>query len=280
MSHLRELQFALQDHVLHGTATIVPQLRRASGLDVAARLAIYSNAYTMRLAEALRDAYPALAVTMGPGAFDELSRDYVATHASHQASIRWFGAQLAPHLRARGESFRADVARWEWTLGAVFDGPDAAPVGLAAATAVAAADWPTLRIAFCSNALRVAVRADAVQAWRRASGGNTEGSHEGIFTANDSSTADRHRTIESATTGCPDTTEWLVWRRGLVTSFRSLSTEEAWAFDAAREGATFSELCEGLASRAGADRAAAVAAGLLKQWLTDGCVASLTCAPA
>lgn len=258
MMHLRNLQFALQEHVLHGEPAIIRRVRQSAGLDATARLAIYANAYTLRLADALRDGYPALARTMGPAAFDAMAAEYIAAHPSRHASIRWFGAQLAANLQAQGRASLAELARWEWTLGTVFDGPDATPVGLAAATAVAAVDWPALRIVFCSNVQRTAVRADAVQVWRLAIDGVSESSKPGSDSAS----------------------EWLVWRRDLVTTFRSLSADEAWAFDAARGGVTFSELCEGLASRAGTDVAAAQAAGLLKQWLTDGCVAALTCEPA
>jgi Putative DNA-binding domain len=255
---LRDLQLALQEHVLHGAPAIVARVRRSVGLDASARLAIYANAYTLRLAEALREGFPALARTVGPAAFDAMAREYIAAHPSRHASIRWFGAQLAAHLQAHGPAGLADIARWEWVLGTAFDGPDAAPVGLAAATSVAAGDWATLRIAFCSNVQRIAVRADAVQAWRLAKSGASE----------------------SLSTGHDAAIEWLVWRRDLVTTFRSLSSDEAWAFDAARDGARFSELCEGLASRVGEEEAAALAASLLKQWLTDGCVAALTCEPA
>ncbi len=258
MTQLRDLQLALQEHVLHGLPAIVSRVRQSVGLDAIARLAIYANAYTLRLAEALREGYPALARTMGPAAFDAMASEYIAAHASCHASIRWFGAHLAAHLQAQRSARFADIARWEWTLGTVFDGPDTAPAGLAAATSVAAVDWPALRIVFCSNVQRVVVRADAVQAWREANGG----------------------TSESLTVPDVAASEWLVWRRDLVTTFRSLSPDEAWAFDAARNGAMFSELCEGLASRVGTDEAAARAAGLLKQWLADGCVEALTCSPA
>lgn len=258
MRNLRQLQLGLQEYLLHGAPAIITQVRRAAGPDARERLAIYANAYTLRLAEALREGYPALARTMGPAAFDALAGEYIAAHASRQASIRWFGAQLPAHLQAHGMASLADLARWEWTLGVAFDGPDAAPVGLAAATTIAAEDWPAMRVVFCSNVQRVAVRADAVQAWRLATGDASE----------------------SSTAGHEVAVEWLVWRRDLVTTFRSLSCDEAWGFDAARAGATFGALCDGLADRAGADDAAAVAASLLKQWLTDGCVAALTCEPA
>jgi hypothetical protein len=257
MSSLRELQLAMQGHVLRGDPAIVAGLRRSGGLPAAGRLAIYASAYTLRLTEALRESFPALVQTMRPAPFDAMARAYVAAQPSHHASIRWFGAQLADHLQARGSALLADIARWEWTLGTVFDGPDAAPVGLDAVSSFAAADWPSLQIDFCHNLQRVAVRVDAVQAWRAATSAT-----------DDTPPGPRHAGIE-----------WLVWRRDLATSFRSLLPDEAWAFDAVRGGATFGELCEGLAMRAGAQSAPAHAASLLKQWLADGCVAALTCEP-
>lgn len=257
MNNLRELQLALQQHVLRGDPAIVAGVRRSCGLDAAGRLAIYSSAYTLRLTEALRESFPALVQTMGPAAFDAMARTYLEAQPSRHASIRWFGEQLADHLQARASDVLADIARWEWTLGTVFDGPDAVPIGLDVVTSFAAADWPSLQITFCLNLQRVAIRADAVQAWRAATSGT-----------DDSPPDPRNAAIE-----------WIVWRRDLATTFRSLPPDEAWAFDAARRGATFGELCEGLAMRVGEDSAPLHAAGLLKQWLADGCIAALTCEP-
>ena len=255
MTNLRELQRDLQLHVLHGTPAIVANVRQPGGLDAIGRLAIYANAHTLRLTEALRASYPALAHVMGTADFDAMSRAYIAVQPSHHASIRWFGAQLADHLHVRGDAVMTDIARWEWTLASVFDGPDADPVALDAVTAFAAADWPNLRIAFCGNLQRVAVRPEAVQAWRAATSG-TDGSSVDMGDA---------------------AIEWLAWRRDLATAFRSLPPDEAWAFDAAARGATFGELCAGLALRVGEDLAPTHAASLLKRWLTDGCVTALTC---
>ncbi|MCX7054333.1 MAG: DNA-binding domain-containing protein [Proteobacteria bacterium] len=257
MTSLRELQLAMQEHVLHGDPAIVAGVRQSCGLDAPGRLVIYANAYTLRLSAALRESFPALEQTMGPAPFAAMAHAYIAAQPSRHASIRWFGGQLADHLQAHGSDVLADIARWEWTLGTVFDGPDAEPVGLDAVASFAAGDWPCLQIAFCRNLQRVAVRAEAVQAWRTATSGTKN-----------SPTDTRNATLE-----------WLVWRRDLATTFRSMLPDESWAFDAASSGATFAELCEGLATRVGEESAPARAASLLKQWLTDGCVAALTCAP-
>jgi len=68
---------------------------------------------------------------------------------------------------------------------------------------------------------------------------------------------------------------WLVWRQDLKTWFRSLSVDEAWALDAARTGESFATICEGLCEWIDARNVALHAAGLMKQWITDGIVSGI-----
>jgi hypothetical protein len=57
-------------------------------------------------------------------------------------------------------------------------------------------------------------------------------------------------------------TEWLIWRQDLEVQYRSLDALETAAMDALIAGATFGEMCETL-----------IAAGLLKRWIVDQCLA-------
>jgi hypothetical protein len=68
---------------------------------------------------------------------------------------------------------------------------------------------------------------------------------------------------------------WLVWRQDLKTWFRSLSVDEAWALDAAITGENFATICEELCEWIDAPNVALHAAGLMKQWITDGIVGGI-----
>ena len=62
---------------------------------------------------------------------------------------------------------------------------------------------------------------------------------------------------------------WLLWRQQYKTHWRSLEVHEAWALEQAVKGANFAEICEGLLEWIDAEQVALVAAGFLKQWISD-----------
>ncbi|MEK7796478.1 MAG: GNAT family N-acyltransferase, partial [Pseudomonadota bacterium] len=65
---------------------------------------------------------------------------------------------------------------------------------------------------------------------------------------------------------------WVMWRQELQINFRSQSVDEAFALDGLLRGENFGALCEGLTEWIDAQNVAVHAAGLLKQWLTDGLI--------
>jgi hypothetical protein len=144
----------------------------------------------------------------------------------------------------------AELARWEWALSEVFDAADAAPLGSVALARVAPADWAQLRFTWHPSVRRLALRWNAPQLWKALTG-------------------DSQRPELSV---LAEPVEWLAWRHELKTYFRSLEPTEARAVDAARGGHSFGELCELLATAAGADAAPAAAAALLRGWLAGGLI--------
>ena len=97
---LAAIQARLQARVLAGECAIDAHVMGSSPQDVAARLAIYGDAYRARLAEALASNYPALKQLLGPGDFAALAARYIAAHVSRQPSIRYYGDALARFLAA------------------------------------------------------------------------------------------------------------------------------------------------------------------------------------
>jgi len=68
---------------------------------------------------------------------------------------------------------------------------------------------------------------------------------------------------------------WLIWRKALAPHFRSLSEPEAWALQAARNGASFPAICEGLCEWIAPEEAAGAAAGFLRTWVDDQLISGI-----
>ncbi len=152
MSGLGRIQHDFQEYLLHSTAGVVDHVVGTDQVPLPTRLRVYSDAYYARLTEALAANFPALAELMGEKDFNRLAAEYIATHDSRFASIRYYGDELAQFLatepRYRPVPLLADLARWEWTMAAVFDAADADPVEAGALSSKAPGEWATMRLTF------------------------------------------------------------------------------------------------------------------------------------
>lgn len=250
---LRALQARLQDYILHARAGIEAHIAAGTGVDSQTRLAIYADAYRLRLAETLGHDFPALRRMLGEDEFAQVARCYIDAHPSKHFSVRWFGAGFADFLSRQSlgaqPELAAELARFEWALGLAFDAVDEVAVPVDAAAALPAAAWPTLRLRFLAAMQRLPLHWNAPQLWKT-----------DAPCAPERSAAPVH---------------WLIWRQQLDTRFRSLPEDEAAALATAQEGGDFSELCERLCAFRSAETVPAYAAGLLKRWLHDGLISSL-----
>ena len=111
MSGLAELQRDLQRHVLSGDAAIAAAVNGTAAVPAATRLGVYSNAYRIRLADALGDNMPHLRTLLGEEEFQAVAARYIEEHPSQFASIRWptcvacrsneYSSSISPGTRAR-----------------------------------------------------------------------------------------------------------------------------------------------------------------------------------
>jgi hypothetical protein len=257
MSHLAQLQRDLQAHVINGEPAIADAIDSSVEIPAATRLGIYSDAYRLRLIEALQANNPLLAQLVGDHAFSRLTQLYLAVYPSRHYSIRWFGHRLAGFLSQypdySKQPWLAELARWEWKIATAFDAQDATTLAAEQLASIAPDAWPELRFTFHPSVQRIALTTNVVA----------------IATA----AADNLSLPRPATQG---RTEWLIWRQNLEVQYRSLDTVEAAAIDAVIGGATFGELCETLAARGeDEDQVPLVAAGMLKRWIVDQCLSEL-----
>ncbi|MDE2138353.1 MAG: putative DNA-binding domain-containing protein [Gammaproteobacteria bacterium] len=258
MSELARLQGDFQEYLLRGTRALEAAVAGSERVPVATRLGIYAGGYGSRLVDALEASYPALAQLLGEEDFAALGAAYVRAHDSRFFTIRHYGGELEAFLGVYPETadvaLLAELARWEWTLCAVFDAADAVPLAAAALARVAPGDWAGLRFTFHPSVRRLALSWNAPQLWQALT---------------DGAARPQLRVVA-------EPVEWLLWRQDLTSYFRSLAAPEAAALDAARAGATFGELCERLAAVHGAERAPAEAAALLSGWVAAGLLVAAT----
>jgi hypothetical protein len=254
---LSAFQHAFQDYVLHGADGIAERIEPGRLAGHRRRLAIYYDAYRLRLVEALGTDFDALVATMGRQAFEDACRAYVEATPSAFRNVRWYGGNLAAFLREtppwREQTWLADIALFEWTLTLAFDAADTPHVRFEDLAALPADAWGTLGLRLHPSVRMIELRANA-PAIRKAVDAGTP--------------APEPRLADEAVT-------WLVWRKDLSPHFRAVSRPEAWALRGAREGSSFAMLCEGLCDWLAPEEAAGAAAGWLRTWVDDQLIVGL-----
>lgn len=255
MSTLDILQRRVAAHIRHGGDPLADLVADSPRVPRAVRLGIYADAYLLRLDEALRANYPKLHLLLGDDDFLALTRTYLAGHPSQQASIRWFGAELAGFLAATppyaATPALAELARFEWALGLAFDAANAPGLGIAALAAIADEDWPVLRMRFQPGFAHLSLQWNAAAVWR----------------ALDADAAPPAPVREAS--------DWAIWRADLQPHYRSLAGDEAALLGALQSGRPFGAACESLLPWHDEDTAPARAGALLGQWLAEGWIAAL-----
>jgi hypothetical protein len=254
---LVHLQEQFQSYLLGGESEIARHIIATDKASAGQRLAVYGNAYRLRLLEVLGEDFPGLKRLLGVERFAALGRAYIDSYPSAHPSIRWFGRYLAHFLReGRAYSGRpelAEMAAFEWAQGEVTDAADSAVCTVEQLGAVPPARWPDIRVVFQPALRRLDLHWNVPIVWRAI--------HDGGAMP----------TLERS----QRPVAWLLWRRSLQVHWRSLKEDEHWAIQACLDGRTFGEICQGLDERSMAPDVALRAATLLKQWLSEELVANI-----
>lgn len=249
MSTLAELQRDFQRHVMHGHGRIVAAVDGTARVSAATRLAIYSEAYRLRLTDALASTLPRLQQLLGEDEFARRAGEYIDQCPSTYPSIRWFGDRMPLLLERsyRDRPWIAELACWEWTIAAAFDAADAEPVGVEALGAVAPEHWPTLQFEFHPSVQLMSMKTNAPTLFKALS--------------------EEAPLPEAVALDEPQ--PWLIWRESLKTQYRSLAADEAAALGNVRAGGTFETLCDMLCAWHEPDAVPMQAAGMLKRWVVE-----------
>lgn len=254
MTTLRQTQTGFQNYLLGQDSPIAAEIAGDARLPADMRLGIYASAYRLRLLEALDGDFVALKAHVGPERFEEIARAYIEMRPSDHFSLRYYGRHLSCFLAEtapyRDEPLLSELARFDWALTDSFDAADSPVAGVSDMAAIAPNDWPRLIFGPHASVQRLNLEWNAPVIWKA---------------------ADKNESLPA-----PEKAEfpvgWVVWRQDLQIYFRSLAVDEAFALDALLRGETFGAICEGLTEWIDAQNVAVYAAGLLKQWLTDGLI--------
>lgn len=254
MSELARLQEDFQAYLLHHEQNMTDQVIGTAKADARERLAVYGNAYRLRLLAALETDFPALRALAGDPMFERLGRAYIDAHPSAHPSLRWFGRHMSDFL-ARTPPYAtqpvlAEMAAFEWAQGEVFDAQDCGCVSVEAIATLAPEAWSSMHLVLHPSVRRLDLEWNVPPIWQ---------------------IIDKNET-PPALARAERAVSWLLWRRGLEIHWRSLEPDEAWALDACAKGQSFGELCEGLCQWIDESNAALSAAGMLKRWLIDGLI--------
>lgn len=238
-----------------------PHVLGTEQVSAAERLAIYADGYRLRLLEALDTDFPGLHRLLGDAEFDAMGRAYIDAHPSAYFSLRWYGDRMSEFLRSTEPYSKypvfADMAAFEWAKSDAFDAADSPLAGVQDMAVIPSDAWPQLTFRPHPALRRLDLRCNVPTVWK----------------AIDSD--EEPPALECA----EHPIAWLLWRQNLLTYFRSLSVDEAWALDALIRGENFATLCEGLCEWVDAMHVAGHAAGLLKQWLMDGLIQEISLHP-
>jgi hypothetical protein len=254
VSGLALVQGDFQDYLLRGRAAVEGHVVGTARVPVATRLSVYGEAYRARLSEALQANFPALAKLLDTQDFAVLASHYVTAHDSSFFSIRHYGHELpqflGQHPHYLDAPVLAELARWEWAMAGAFDAADATPLVHTDLARLSAQQWAQLRFTWHPSVARLGLSWNVPQLWQALN-------------------EDAERPAASLSR---EPLQWLLWRQGLTTYFRSLQNAEARALDAARDGWPFGELCDLVCDEVGEAQAPATAATLLRGWIDAGLI--------
>ncbi|MES9815071.1 MAG: DNA-binding domain-containing protein [Candidatus Thiodiazotropha sp.] len=261
MKHLGELQSRFQNFILEpGNEKRISWVNGGGRASANYQLSVYANAYIACLKEVLTNDYPAVSMAIDSDHFDLLTEGYIRQHPSRFFSLRDFGCRFPDYLSEQTDTnpnnhdlaWLPELAKFEWTLGQAFDATDCELVTEQDMASIPADAWPMLRFGFCPCVQRIDLEWNAPTIWK-------------ALTADPPHEVEPTRSQESFD-------GWLIWRQDLITRFRSLEEDEQLALDSLRNGATFEDACEFLASQIDLDRVSMRAAGLLKGWIRQGLI--------
>lgn len=245
---LHQLQKSFQQYLMAGEAdvTVLEEITPITQGDVADRLNIYHHAYRSRVRDALSTQFPNLHKLLGDDDFNRHVDKFIARYPSPHRNMRWLGDKLSHFFQEEtpDKPILSNMANFEWHLGRAFDSQDLATLTIQDLAAFSPEQWADLWFEWHPSVYLGQSQTNVIPIWM-------------LLENND------HANIEVLI----EQTNYLVWRKELVSQFKSLSQLEADAITYMMQNHTFGELCDYLTEYMDEEIVLPYAAGLLSDWL-------------
>jgi len=259
VSNLAKLQqeflALLQGHNQHFTARVKEQAPVATET----RLAIYQNAYHMRLRETIDNDHPMLGVFLGDQLYDLLVKSYIEQFPSSVKSLRHFCHSLPVFLSENApfvdHPVLSELASFERMLLDVFDAKDQNTCTISDLQQVVPERWPLITFRFHPSVRLYDQHHQAVEIWQ----------------------ALKAKKTPTSPTKTNETVFWLMWRSPQrLTEFRHLSVAERKSFECFKDGGNFADVCQLLSEFYQPQDVPVQALGFIQVWLSSGLISVLS----
>ncbi len=248
MNALRNLQQEFLSYLLDETSVdIIERIESNSQCMADDRMALYGNAYVLRLKEALSTDYERLHSYLGDELFENLLQNYITNYPSHHPSLRYFGQHMVDIVE-QIEPYNqfpeiAEIARIEKTFLDSFDAADEQCVTLDDLAKIQPEAWPALTLRFHGSVQLLPQHHNSFQMWK--------------------ALADEQTPPQKTDSGAT----WIIWRQDLVSRYRALDEAELIALKVVRTGGNFAEVCTALLKFFTEQETPSKAVGYLQLWI-------------
>ncbi|MGV6826219.1 MAG: HvfC/BufC family peptide modification chaperone [bacterium] len=185
------------------------------GLQALGRLAIYHNAYRIRLIDVLTDTFEHTAIYLGDDWFQQLASGYVESHHSTHNNIGNYGEAFPQFLASElpNDLEVYELAHMDWTLRRAFDGADSPVMKHEHLQKLASGENSVNRLQVVSTLTISTQQFNTLDIWQSINQEETP----------------------PVATQLPEPVDLLIWRKGHSPHFRTLPAIESLAIQYIRE---------------------------------------------
>lgn len=256
MPELRQLQQSFLGYLLGTPTRVVEHIESTPDTSAQQRLDIYATGYRLRLKEAISTDYERLHVYLGDKQFEQLLDTYIDRYNSSHTSLRYYSQHMEELLTTQTPFSEvpelAEIARIERAFNDSFDAANCTTVGMEMLEQLNAEDWPSLKFNFHASLQLLPLVYNSFPVWKALSEEQPP-----------------PPLVKEGST-------WIVWRKDLVSRYRTLADSEAHALYAAINGATLSEICEQLLDYFDEETTPREAITFLQTWINEKMVCQLS----